>query len=154
MRPHEPVMDRWPAPEQITQTYVIPETFERAIKQLRDSLAREDLSVPAELDLSARLRTQLGLSIPPCRVLCVDSPSAVAETLAIDSAGAVFLPLHLVVAGRGPRTLVHLAGAAGPGSGGLPAAAKGPVRKLLARLTSALQRIGNRQSAGALAICG
>ncbi|MFB3779019.1 MAG: DUF302 domain-containing protein [Bryobacteraceae bacterium] len=154
MRPLDLKADRWTAAEQATQTYVIPEPFERALRRLRDSLGSEGLSVPAELDLSARMREQLGLSIPPCRVLCVDSPAAVAETLAIDSAGAVFLPLHLVVAGRGPRTLVHLAGATALGSGGLPVGVKGPVRKLLTRLASALQRIGSRQSMGVLACCG
>ncbi len=154
MRPHEPGTQRWAAPEQATQTYVIPEPFERALKQVRESLAREGLSVPCELDLSARLRQQLGLSVPPCRLLCVDSPAAVAETLAIDSAGAVFLPLHLVVSGRGCRTLVHLAGGASAGPGALPVAAKGPLRRLLSRLSSALQRIGNRRSLAALSCCG
>lgn len=154
MPPQESRVDRWNAPEQATQTYVIPEPFDRALKQLRESLSSEGLSVPAELDLAARLREQLGLSIPPCRILCVDSPAAVAETLAIDSAGAVFLPLHLVVAGRGPRTLVHLAGATALGFGGLPVGAKGPLRKLMTRLSAALQRIGSRQSMGVLACCG
>jgi len=154
MQPREDDMEKWQSPERAVKTYVIPEPYERAVKLLRESLAREGLEVPLEMDLSGRLRKKLGVALAPCRVLCVDSPMVMVQAIAIDTAGAAFLPLHLVISGRGPHTLVHLASARTLQSADLPIGVKVPIRKLQARLTSVLQRIGGRQSLCALLSCG
>lgn len=126
--------------------YVIPEPYERALKLIREALAREGLEIPIELDVSGRIRKKLGISLAPCRLLCVDSPMSLVEAVAVDPAGAVYLPLHLVVSGRGPQTTLHL-----PSQGALqrceaPVGVKVPVSKLHARLSRVLQRIGGRQA--------
>ncbi|HSW51540.1 MAG TPA: DUF302 domain-containing protein [Bryobacteraceae bacterium] len=147
-------MIRYADSEPTANRYVIPEPFERALRLLRESLAKEGLAVPMELDLSGRMRKELGIALAPCRVLCVDSPMATVQAMAIDSACAVFLPLHLVVSGRGPQTLVHLASAAALRSMDLPAGVKAPIRNLQTRLSLLLQRIGGRQSFCALPSSG
>lgn len=128
-----------------TNTYVIPEPFERALKQLREMLNRDGFGIPMELDVAGRIRRELGVSLAPCRILCVDHPMALVEAIAIDPSGALFLPLRMVVAGRGPQTLVHLTGISIGELSGVPPAAKDSIVKLRNRLSMLLQAIGGRQ---------
>jgi len=131
-------------------TYLIPEPFERALKLLRESLRKEGLSIPMELDLSRRVRRELGVRLLPCKVLCIDSPMVLVEAMAIDPAGAIFLPLHVVVTARGPQTLVHLASPATIRQAEVPVGVKAPLGRLQMRLASILQRLGGRQGLCAL----
>lgn len=136
--------------EPTAHTYVIPEPYERALKLLREALSKEGLGIPMELDISRRIRRELGVTLLPCKVLCVDSPMVLVEAMAIDTAGAIFLPLHLVVSGRGPQTQVHLASPATIRYAEVPVGVKSPLSKLQARLSRILQRLGGRQSLCAL----
>jgi uncharacterized protein (DUF302 family) len=131
-------------------TYLIPEPFERALKLLREALRKEGLSIPMELDLARRVRRELGVTLLPCKVLCVDSPMVLVEAMAIDSAGAIFLPLHVVVAARGPQTLVHMASPATIRQAEVPVGVKAPLGRLQMRLAAILQRLGGRQGLCAL----
>ncbi|MGQ9635540.1 MAG: hypothetical protein ACUVXB_15010 [Bryobacteraceae bacterium] len=130
-------------------TYVVPEPFERALKLIREALEKEGLEIPVELDVSGRIRKKLGISLAPCRLLCVDSAMTLVETVAIDTAGALYLPLRLVVAGRGPQTTLHLMSLNALQRFEAPPAVKIPVGKLQARLSRVLQRIGSRQALSA-----
>ena len=48
---------------------------------VRIALARQGLRAPAELDISARIRQELGAGVAPCIVLYVDDPVVLLEAV-------------------------------------------------------------------------
>jgi uncharacterized protein (DUF302 family) len=133
------------AAEPTTTVFSIAEPYEKALKLLRETFGKEGLGIPMELDLSARIRRSLGISLAPCRVLFVDCPLLVLQAVALDASAATMLPLHVVVSGSGPRTLVHWREPASARGAGLPAEVRAPIRRLQSRLSDAVGRIGIRQ---------
>jgi len=131
----------------VTCTYLIQEPFDRALKSIREALAKEDLRAPLELDVAVRINKELGVSLAPCRLLFVDCPVLLLEAATLDRATVVYFPLHLAVAGLGQRTSVHLAGPPGVSR----AASSSPLDQLQARVIRALERIATRQRPWALA---
>lgn len=130
----------------VTLTLIVPEPFEKALKSIRRALNNGDLRIPMELDMSGRINRELGIALAPCRSLWVDNPILLLEAVALDRLAAVFIPLHLVVSGRGPQTLVHLLSPASVQGSALPAAAKAPINKLQSRILRSLEHISTRQS--------
>jgi uncharacterized protein (DUF302 family) len=126
-------------------TYLIPEPFDRALKAVREALARNNLSICTELDISARVKRELNMGFIPCRILLADSPYLLLEAAALDSSAAVLFPLHVVVSGRGPQTLVHWINAAAIEGVRLPIGAAVPLAKLQSLVTHSLDRIAMRQ---------
>jgi uncharacterized protein (DUF302 family) len=129
-----------------TTVFSIAEPHEKALKLLRDTFAQEGLGIAMELDLSARIRRSLGINLAPCRVLFVDCPLLVLQAVALDASAATLLPLHVVVSGSGPKTLVHCREPAGAQAADLPVEVRAPIRRLQARLSEAVSRIGIRQT--------
>ena len=127
-------------------TYLISGPFENALKSVRQVLAREDLRVPLELDVTARIRKELGVSLAPCRVLFVDCPVLLLDAATLDRSVAAILPLHVALAGYGPQTRVHLISSSGAFNVNLPPAAFAAVGKLQARVVRALEKIASRQA--------
>lgn len=125
--------------------YLMVEPFAKALERVRESLQRADLSIVAELDVSERIKRQLCLGFAPCRILLVDSPYLLLEALALDRSAASFLPLHVVISGRGAQTLVQWMSAGAIEHGKLPVGTAGPLEKLQQRLSLALQGIAIRQ---------
>jgi uncharacterized protein (DUF302 family) len=126
-------------------TYVISEPFERALKAIREILARNDVTVAGELDVAARVKRELNIGFTPCRILLVDSPYLLLEAATFDCAGAVLFPLHLVVSGRGTQTQVHTIHQAALADLRLPAGASAPLAKLQALVSRSLERIAMRR---------
>jgi len=126
------------------RTYRIPEPFERALKSVREAIGKDRLTITTELDVSRRIQREWGIGMGPCRILCVDCPQLLLEAMAMDVGAGVLLPLHVVVAGRGPLTLVHIIRPAGTNGSGGPADTV--VNKLRARLSRALEKVGMRES--------
>jgi uncharacterized protein (DUF302 family) len=124
--------------------FSIAEPQEKALKLVRDTFGKVGLAIPVELDLSARIRRSLGISLAPCRVLFVDCPLLVLQAVALDASAANLLPLHVVVSSAGWRTLVHWREPASLPSAGLPLEVGSPIRRLHARLAEALSQIGIR----------
>ncbi|MDP2858738.1 MAG: hypothetical protein Q8P50_12270 [Bacillota bacterium] len=129
-----------------TLTYLIAEPFESALKSVRQVLAKEDLRVPLELDVTVRIRKELGLSLAPCRVLFVDCPVLLLEAVTLDSSVAAILPLHVALAGYGPQTRVHLISSSVAFNLSLPPAPSAAVGKLQTRVVRALEKIASRQA--------
>jgi uncharacterized protein (DUF302 family) len=129
-----------------TFTYLIQEPFDRALTSIRESLVKEDLRVPMELDVAARIKRELGISLAPCRLLFVDCPVLLLEAATLDHATVAPFPLHVAVAGLGQRTSVHVAGPSGVSN----AAASSPLDKLQARVLRVLEKIATRQRPWAL----
>lgn len=120
-------------------SYVIPEPFIVALRLVRDAIGKEGLRIHSERDFSGELKREFGIALVPCRALSVECPIALLKGMALDSSIAVWLPLRVVVSGRGAQTAVHTLRAA-------PDAAESPVRSVQDRLTRALQRIAMREN--------
>ena len=86
--------------ERSMTTYVLQESYEKALKLLRAELENEGLKVPVEMDVSATIREELGLDLRPCRVLYVCCPWYLLQAAVIDPSAAAFVPLRVVVSGR------------------------------------------------------
>jgi uncharacterized protein (DUF302 family) len=131
--------------DQETATLVMRQPFHEALKLIRRALAEGGLEIAADLDMAGRIRKALRIDLPPFRVLCVDCPVALLEALALDRSAAVLLPLHVVVAGQGGLTLVHLLNPAAALYSGLPVTARAAVSKLQARVAHAVESVSIRQ---------
>ena len=125
--------------------YLISEPFDRGLKVVRESLVRSELRIAAELDISATIRRELSIALGPCRILLVDSPCLLLEACTLDRAAAALLPLHIVLCGRGPQTIVHFMSPAVLGSVRLPAGATAPLVKLHAMVMKSIQRVAMRR---------
>ena len=132
--------------EQETATLIIQKPLNEAVKLLRSALAEGGLEIAADLDIASRIRKALRIDFPSCRVLCVDSPLALLEALALDRSAAVLLPLHLVVTGQDGLTLVHFLNPAAALYSGLPVTARAAVSKLQARVAQAVESVSTRQN--------
>ena len=122
-------------------TYRISEPFDRALRAVRDALIRADLSIVSEVDVSARVKRALNIGFVPCRILLVDSPCLLLEAATLDRAAAVLMPLHIVLSGRGPETLVYWMSPTAIEGVRLPMAAAPPLLKLQSMLARAMERI-------------
>ena len=131
---------------QDTATLIIQQPLNEAVKLLRRALAEGGLEIAAGLDMAGRIRKALRIDFPQCRVLCVDSPLALLEALALDRSAAVLLPMHLVVTGQDGVTLVHLLNPAAALYSGLPVTARAAVSKLQARVAQAVESVSIRQN--------
>lgn len=89
-------------------TYLIDMPYDKALKQLRVALKAEGLQIPVEMDVSDRIRHELGVDLRPCFVLCIDCPFLLLEAAIINTSAAALLPLQLVVAEAGLQSVIHL----------------------------------------------
>lgn len=133
--------------EPAVTAYVIPEPFDRALRLVRDTLCSNELNVVAEVDVSARIKRELNIGFGPCRVLLVDSPCLLLEACTLDRAAAAFVPLHIVLCGRGPQTAVHWMNPATLGGVRLPAGAAAPLLKLHGLMARSIERVAMRRDA-------
>ncbi len=131
-----------------TFRFVVPEPFDKAVKLVYRQLLAGGLVVRVDLNLSARIRGELGIQLSPCRLLCVDSPLSLVEAMTLDDAAAVFLPLHVVVTGHGSHTLVQFISTAHICGSALPVSTKVPMNKLQTRIAEAMEKIGLRNGNG------
>ena len=126
-------------------TFVVPEQFHKGLKLVRRTLEEEGLKIHHEMDVSAKLRRELGTGLAQCRVLYVDSPFSTLEAMLADRSAGVFLPLHIVVSGRNGYTLVHLLNPVSIHDSSLAVGAKAPLSRLLTQLVQMMERIGMRK---------
>lgn len=89
-------------------TYVIDKPYVSVLKQLRAALKARGFQIPTEMDVSAWINTQLGVTLRPCTVLDVACPFLLLEAAIIDATAAAFVPLQVIVTEAGSRSLVRL----------------------------------------------
>jgi hypothetical protein len=77
---------------------VVPETIDRAVPRVRRLLREAGLSIAQEVTLASEPYFHRGARTS-CVVLLVDTPSLFFESIVLDRAAAVFLPLHIVIGG-------------------------------------------------------
>jgi uncharacterized protein (DUF302 family) len=125
--------------------YSIGEPFGKALPKIREALIHAELCISGELDISERLQRQLSLGFEPCRLLLVDTPYLMLESVTLDRAGALLLPLHLVVFATGMRTQVQWLNLNSLEGNRLSPAALAPRAKLQTALCRALEPIALRE---------
>lgn len=67
---------------------------------VRRALARQGLRAPAELDISSRIRREIGADVAPCTVMYVDDPVLLLEAVVFNRGAGLLIPQPLVVTGN------------------------------------------------------
>jgi uncharacterized protein (DUF302 family) len=132
-------------------TFTVAEPFETALRQVRKALATQALRVPVELDVSGRIRKELGVGLGPCAVLFVDDPVLLLEAIVFNRGAAVFIPQPLAVTGKDRQTLVVFRSEEFLVQSGLPASVREPLLGLHARVVKAVEAVAEREGIIAMA---
>jgi uncharacterized protein (DUF302 family) len=112
--------------------------FHSTLNAILDALNRSGLSVVEQIDLSGHIIRHPAGPGRNCVMLLVDSPLLLFEAIALERSAAVFIPLHVVVAGDQRSTQIHWAHPADSIGLRAPRAGRGAVDTLYARVTEAL----------------
>ncbi|MCC7499371.1 MAG: hypothetical protein IT160_17455 [Bryobacterales bacterium] len=105
---------------------------------VRNALARQGLRIAAEVDITGRLRNELGAAVAPCRVIYVDDPILLLEAVVFNRAAALLIPQPLVVTGNGGHSEVHVHSSQLL-SGSIPESAREPLLGLQTRIIQAIE---------------
>ena len=130
-----------------SETYVIAEEFDKALKLVRQALAERELSVTTELDITGNLYRGHGKKEKPMRLLLVDSAMLTFEAMALDRAAGALIPLHILVSSDGDRTEVILTEPAALFDRRLPVGAAGPLEQIKTRVRAAIESAAARPDA-------
>jgi uncharacterized protein (DUF302 family) len=120
---------------------VVERRFGSVLKQVKNAITDAELEIAAELDVDGSFRDRLDGR--KCHLLLVDCPVTDFETLTLDGAAGVFLPLHVLVSGDANRTRIFWANIATALHGRMPVGATTPLYRLEARVAWALQGISD-----------
>lgn len=112
---------------------IVAEARARCVSQVQRLLWDAGLSVVEEFDIAAENSEWT--------VLLVDTPGLLFESIALDRAAAVFLPVHVVIRGDGEVSTVSWANPMASSGLRPPATAKIPLETLCARVTAALSAL-------------
>src|SRR6185437_191613 len=127
-------------------SFRIDEPYDVALRMVRIALAREGLRAPAELDISARIRQELGAGVARCIVLYVDDPAVLLEAVVFNRGAALLIPQPLVVTGDKRQAEVLLRSAEMPAEA-IPETVRDPLIGVQVRMTRAIESIADRQGA-------
>ncbi len=128
-------------------TFSVGEPHPTAIRMVRRALAQHGLRVPAELDITTRIRQELGASLAPCVVLYVDDPALLLEAVVFHRGAALLIPEPVVVSGDGRQTEVLLRSFEALTEGGPPPSLRAPLLNLHERLIRAVETVAEREGA-------
>jgi uncharacterized protein (DUF302 family) len=127
-------------------SFTIDEPYDVALRMVRIALARQGLRAPAELDITARIRQELGAVVAPCIVLYVDDPAVLLEAVVFNRGAALLIPQPLVVTGDNRQAEVLLRSAEMPDEA-IPETVHDPLIGVQVRMTRAIESIAERQGA-------
>ncbi len=127
-------------------SFAIEEPYEVALRMVRIALARQGLRVPAELDVTARIRQELGAGVAPCIVLYIDDPVVLLEAVVFNRGAALLIPQPLVVTGANRHTEV-LVRSPELVTDDTPESVRDPLLGLQVRMVRAIETIGERRGA-------
>jgi hypothetical protein len=116
------------------QSYLIPAKFEKALKSIRAALAGTEVEIVQEFELPEDLNQVTRMRSSAARLLLVSSPVLDFEAVALGRAGAVFFPLHILIAPEEGCTRVCVVNPAELLEGRMPVGLGDPLEKLVARL--------------------
>src|SRR5690242_12708165 len=89
-------------------SFRIDEPYDIALRMVRIALARQGLRAPAELDITSRIRQELGAGLAPCIVLYVDDPVILLEAVVFNRGAGLLIPQPLVITGDSRQAEVLL----------------------------------------------
>jgi hypothetical protein len=127
-------------------SFRIDEPYDVALRMVRIALARQGLRAPAELNITARIRQELGAGVAPCVVLYVDDPAVLLEAVVFNRGAALLIPQPLVITGDSRQAEVLLRSPEMPVAG-IPESVRDPLIGLQVRMTRALESIAEQQGA-------
>ena len=126
------------------RSFTIDERYDVAVRMVRIALGRAGLRVPAELDIAARLRQDLGAMVAPALVLYVDDPTLLLEAVVFNGGAGLLIPQPVVLCGRNHHTEAIVRNA-DRYSDEIPETVRDPVLALQLRIGRALESIADRQ---------
>lgn len=85
-------------------TYSIAQPYEVAVRKVRTALRRDGLRIAFELDVAARIRSELGAVVAPSSVLYVDDPAVLLEAIVFQRGAALLIPCPVVITGDNKRS--------------------------------------------------
>ncbi len=125
----------------LEETFNICEPFPTALRMVRKALAQQGLRVPTELDVTARIRQEVGAGVARCTVLYVDDPVLLLEAIVFHRSAGLAIPQPLVVSGMDRHTEVLVWNAPSLVEAGLAASLRDPLLNLHSRIARALMTI-------------
>jgi uncharacterized protein (DUF302 family) len=132
-------------------TFNIAEPHQVALRMVRRALAQQGLRVPEELDVSARIRQELGVGVAPCIVLYVDDPAVLLEAVVFHRGAALLIPQPVVVTGDSRHTEVLMRSSESL-AGEAPESVRDPLLDLHKLIARAMETIAERQGAHLTAV--
>jgi uncharacterized protein (DUF302 family) len=128
-------------------TFAVAESHQTTLRMVRRALSRQGLRVSAELDVSTRIKQELGAGLAPCVALYVDDPALLLEAIVFHRGAALLIPLPVVVSGNDRHTEVLVRSVEALVEGGLPVSVREPLMNLHAQIVRALETIAEREGA-------
>ncbi len=133
------------------ETFTVPAPYPAGLRTVRQALARQGLHTPAELDVTARIKNELGVGLAPCVVLFVDEPALLLEAVVFHRSAALIIPQPLVVSGNERQTKVILRKMDSLAQAEYPAGTRDPLVNLHSRMVRAMESIAEREEAHLIA---
>lgn len=128
--------------EQVSLSFTLDKPYEAGLRLVRSALSRHGLRTAAELDITTRIRRELGANVAPCVVLYVDDPSVLLEAIVFDRGAALAIPQPLLVTGSRGRTDVFVRHPESSGSD-IPESGRDPLLSLRRRMLQALESVAD-----------
>ena len=128
-------------------TFGVAESHQTTLRGVRRALAQQGLRVPAEMDVTMRIKQELGAGLAPCIVLYVDDPALLLEAVVFHRGAALLIPLPVVVSGNDRHTEVLVRSVEALVEGGLPVSVREPLLNLHGRIVRAIETIAEREGA-------
>lgn len=123
----------------------ITEAHPAALRIVRRALAQHGLRIPAEVDVAARIKHELGAGVAPCVVLYVDDPALLLEAVVFQRAAALMIPQPVVVSGNNRQTEVLVRSAESLMQGETLASLRDPLFNIHARIVRAVETVAERE---------
>ena len=76
---------------------VLPLEFEEAIRRVTEALKREGFGIITEIDVTATLKSKLGVEFRPYRILGACNPALAHEALLLEDKVGTMLPCNVIV---------------------------------------------------------
>jgi uncharacterized protein (DUF302 family) len=129
-------------------TFSIRKPYKTALRLVREALAEHGLLVAAELDVTSRIKQELGVGVAPCTVLFVDDPTLLLEGIVFHRGAPLWIPQRVAISGNERHTEVFVRSANSNSlvAGGLPASLLDPIVQLQERVVHTMESIAERES--------
>jgi uncharacterized protein (DUF302 family) len=127
-------------------TFRIDEAHRLALRMVRRAFQQHGLRTAAELDITARIKQELGAGVAPCVVLYVDDPAGLLEAVVFHRGAALLIPQPVVVTGDNRHTEVVVRSFESL-TFETPASVRNPLLDLHSRITQAMETIADSQAA-------